>query len=160
MSNVIDVRLLRLHALEEAHARSMQVQERCTCLQEMGVKGQSIYDPIRPEGSVIYSMPIETEQVYAAVMHEVGHRVHPKLLNVVPVPTVAYMMNEEHLAWEWAKHSALLWTLDMEQLMKMALKTYDDAAALIMQGVRAYGADYERRIITAMWRGAFRGAGK
>lgn len=73
--------------------------------------------------------PITDECRYAVAMHELGHCVQAFGISIIDE------MEKEELAWEWARHYALIWTVAMDQVEKIGLDSHREIVRL--RAVRA-----------------------
>jgi hypothetical protein len=92
----------------------------------------------------IHTGPIVCEASYAGGLHELGHTQSPlgyltpllgSTQHAAAAPRtlrdVRLMLEEEHAAWDWARHYVLGgdWTVTMQQVEKICLETYYKDAA-------------------------------
>lgn len=73
----------------------------------------------------VYVPPITDGAVYAAVLHELGHVVHPRgVLQLRQGAPIEVVLREERNAWAWARYMAKEWTPLMEESERHAMSTY------------------------------------
>jgi hypothetical protein len=74
----------------------------------------------------IVCAPVTDETTYAVALHELGHVVAP--LGAIPGNesrgSRGLTRDEEHAAWEWARHYALVWTAAMESVARFSEASY------------------------------------
>lgn len=101
--------------------------------------------------------PVTCEATYAIALHELGHCLHPtgrvndsmgsrtmrRTGQVATLADMRHQLLEETSAWQWAITNALEWTPTMQQVMDLALGTYQQFAAQL--GLRADGSPAWRR---------------
>ena len=81
--------------------------------------------------------PIDSEEVYAGALHELGHCIDPmgmmwhqmsKFAQMMGSPSTradfAIQLECERAAWKWAEHYALVWTDRMANVRRMTFATY------------------------------------
>lgn len=119
MSNSILALQYHLHALAREH--NIQLIEDPTLPPE---EARAF-----PEIRTVLVFPAITDDLYAVVLHEMGHIVHPAGHNPKNdrkpgFLQACYSIEEEDAAWAWAKSVAVIWTPAMESLHAWARETY------------------------------------
>lgn len=83
-----------------------------------------------PDIRTVLVFPAITDELYAVVLHEMGHLVHPKGHNPKNerLPNsflhACYSIEEEDAAWAWAQSVAVFWSPAMEVVHRWARETY------------------------------------
>lgn len=71
---------------------------------------------------------IDTEEAYAAGMHELGHVRHPsgmiRMVTSHPLNVNGTTLIEEESAWRWAQENAIEWTPRMAELKRQVMEGY------------------------------------
>jgi hypothetical protein len=67
----------------------------------------------------VYVPPLTDSGVYAVVLHEIGHIVHPEGHGAN-----FSNMHAEQSAWSWARATAKVWTPTMQQSMEYGLNSH------------------------------------
>ena len=120
------VAALRGHAFRLARASGKKIVED---------PGMPIDHATAVGGRIAMVPPIDSEETYAAALHELGHCIAPRGHGLCREPTSLVdvglqfhlRLEEEHNAWDWAEAAALRfgpWTAAMESVRRGALETY------------------------------------
>lgn len=72
---------------------------------------------------------------YVIALHELGHLLHPSgsVRDNTNHQSMTLSLIEEEAAWEWARHHALDWTMEMESVYVHAIATYHEAVKMEAQ---------------------------
>lgn len=85
----------------------------------------------------VFASEITDETGYAIVLHELGHLIAANGVLPRALPEYApsreerrryanFMFDEEHAAWDWAEHQALIWSAAMESVRRIGLSSYEE----------------------------------
>jgi hypothetical protein len=87
---------------------------------EVGDNGytMALQVPGSPLRCSVITQPVTDECTYAIALHELGHAVEP--LGVIQTDELA----KEELAWNWARHYALIWTTAMDQVEHIGMQSH------------------------------------
>lgn len=72
-------------------------------------------------------VPVTDEATYAVALHELGHLIAPngQVYDKQTSEQERLRVMCEHVAWDWAEHHALDWTVTMEHMRVQALESYE-----------------------------------
>lgn len=116
---------LAQHARQLATAFGVQLLEvlpdrRASVAQRLTLRQGSLYR----EARFAVVAPIVDEATYAIALHEIGHLAAPTGMLPPDQLTPGLKLEQEHAAWSWARHYALIWTASMEEAEQFGLQTH------------------------------------
>lgn len=107
--------------------------------------------------SIVFVKPITDETLYAVAMHELGHCIAPNgNIQGPDRPRLKVLM--ETVAWEWAEHHALDWTIAMQHVKAFALGTYvegqrrEERAKVLDEQQKEIRADAVKRFLKKVFK--------
>jgi hypothetical protein len=77
----------------------------------------------------IYTVPITDPVSYGTALHELGHHIRAGAMvpidpTLPPAIQISQKIDQEDLAWDWARSNALIWNAEMEADARKARETY------------------------------------
>lgn len=114
------------------HLYTLVEQHQIRVLESKDKQVKRHYAAALPEARAILLPEVDDETGYAVALHEIGHLVAPGGCDRLTDLDVgrsnlmaAYdLLTMEHIAWAWARATAVDWTVAMEQTCQINLGTY------------------------------------